>query len=171
MNKEFYLHTLPQPFHLSVGAVLFDNDLRICVHSLDADAVPDSLKFLTGGLRHAYLLMRESLEVGETIVDAVHRGLAEEFSVEGTVEKYLGAIDCMVTTPTSTFQKTTLYHAVRLEKMNKRSVTDDPESRSTLEWYEPEKLVELLTTQEQLTNRPELHEVEIVKRFIEAYGA
>lgn len=165
----FYQHGLPQPFHVAVGAVLFNDDLEICVHHLFVSKMPERLRFLSGGLDEYYHLMRESLEGNEPLHDAVHRGLYEEFGAKGNIERYLGSVECRVTTPKHQFQKTTIYHAVRLIELGERPDIDE-ESRSKMEWHAPEALLEMFRRQATLTDRPELDELAVVERFIAIYG-
>jgi len=46
-----------------------------------------------------YLLMRETVEDGESLYDAVARGLQEEFGLSGEVERYLGSTRNTFTRP------------------------------------------------------------------------
>lgn len=39
-----------------------------------------------------YLLMRETIEHGETIEESIHRGLLEEFGSTGDIKNFLGSI-------------------------------------------------------------------------------
>ncbi len=165
----FYQHGLPQPYHVSVGAVVFNDDFKICTHHFTTEQVPKQLRHLCGGLSDVYHLMRESLEDGEVLEAAVRRGIQEECGATGEIEKYLGSLVCTVTAPKSTFEKTTLYHAVRLHELGERLI-DDVESTSMLEWYSPFELLALYEQQAKATNRAELHEAEIIRRFIAAYN-
>jgi len=166
--SKFYQHTLPQAFHLSVGAVLFNDKMEICTHHFIEKYHPKELKYLLGGLDDAYHLVRESLEGDESLQSAVLRGVYEEFGAKGVVEKYLGPLTCTVKTPTKAFQKLTLYHSVRLTELGERPDIDE-ESHSEMEWYAPKELLDLYKKQATLTDREELNEVEVIRRFIEAY--
>ena len=145
MNK-FYKYQIPEkPFHISVGAVLMD----------DMDES-----------RH---LMRETLEGNEPLQDAVLRGIKEEFGATGTVEKYLGPkIDLIIHPDRTSFEKLTIYHSVRLDKLGERTDTG-PEGTTHLEWVPPQKALELYRDQISHTDRPELDERVIIERFIKAY--
>lgn len=165
----FYQHGLPQPFHISVGAVLFTDTFEICTHHFIASEVPEQYRFLLGGLPHAYYLMRESLEGDESLQTGVKRGIYEEFGATGRVEKYLGSLTSEITGPNETFQKLTIYHAVHVESLGERPAIDG-ESKSLMEWYPAHDLLELYEKQARNTDRPELNETEIIKRFINAYG-
>lgn len=168
MDK-FYQHSLPQPFHLSVGAVLFNEQGKICVHHFFAEKIPEHQRFAAGGLPEFYYLMRESLEGDESLQTAVHRGLKEEFGAEGTIEKYLGSTVYEIVTPMKKFEKTTVYHAVRLKELGPREIYDE-ESETVMEWHEPRELLALFREQAQKTDRPELNETSIIERFIAIYG-
>lgn len=166
---KFYQHSLPQPYHISVGALLFNDRFEIGVHHFRIEHIPEQLRFLADNLPDIWHLMRESLEDGETLEAAVLRGCQEEFGAVGTVEKYLGAKIDQILTPSKSFQKCTLYHAVRLQTLGERT-GDDGENVSQLEWYAPHDLLALFDEQVQKTNRPELDERELVERFMVAYG-
>lgn len=58
-----------QPYHLSIGAVLFNEDGRVACHHF-----PEIL-----GQKDIYILMRESVEDEETPLETLQRGLEEEF--------------------------------------------------------------------------------------------
>ena len=169
MKNKFYQHSLPQPYHLSVGAVLFNNNYEICVHHFQLNKVPEHLRFLSDDLPDMWHLMRESLENGETVQEAVMRGCKEEFGATGKLEKYLGGKIDEIVTPTKTFQKCTLYHSVRLAELGERTATD-AEDKTIMEWYSADDLLELLNNQCAKTKRPELDERIIITRFMEAYG-
>jgi hypothetical protein len=164
----FYQYGPEKPFHLSVGAVVFNEKFEICTHRFFRGKVPERLRFLMGDLKEGYHLARETVENDETLHQAVHRGIKEEFGAEGVIEKYLGSVVCQVQTPTTIFEKTTLYHAVRLTTLGERTGTDE-ESESVLEWYKPAELLELYRKQVAMTDRPELDETSIIERFITAY--
>lgn len=164
----FYQYKPEQPFHLSVGAVVFNDQFEICTHHFYIERVPDHLKFLSGGLPEVYHLMRETLENDETLHEAVYRGIKEEFGVEGTIERFLGSLECTVKSPTMNLEKTTLYHAVRVMELGQRTGTDE-ESNTDLEWYQPHELLKLYQEQAAKTDREELDETKVVERFIAMY--
>jgi hypothetical protein len=169
MENKFYQHGLPQPFHISVGAVLFDEEFKVCVHHFTTKDLPPNVQFHSGGLPDFYHLMRESLEGNEPLHDAVHRGIYEEYGATGIIERYLGAMECQVQTPTTTFQKITLYHAVRLKELGERPHIDE-ESVSKMELHTAPELLEIYRAQAEKTDRPELQEGEIIQRFMHAYN-
>ncbi len=169
MNR-FYKYDLPdKPFHISVGAVLFDDNHRICLHHFYKNHVPAKLHFLIDFMDECYHLMRESLEGNEPLQDAVLRGIREEFGATGVVERYLGAkIDEIQQPDGQTFEKLTIYHAVRLTGFKER-VVSDVESQTKMEWCSPAEALAIYDAQCRVTQRPELDERIIIQRFIDLY--
>ena len=170
MNK-FYKYRLPdKPFHISVGAVLFNDEYQICLHHFYKQRMPKHLHFLLDYLDETHHLMRESLEGNEPLQDAVLRGIREEFGALGIVEQYLGAkIDEIQQPDGQTFEKLTIYHAVRLVELKAREASD-AESKTDVEWHSPKEVLKIYDIQCQKTQRPELDERIIIQRFIAAYG-
>jgi len=170
VNSKFYQYGLPQPYHISVGAVVFNDQYEICLHHFFKDKVPERLHFLSDGLDEIWHLVRESLEGDESLQAAVLRGVQEEFGITGRVEKYLGAKIDVITGPQKIhpFEKLTVYHAVRAIEYGERPDIDE-ESRTVMEWHSPAQAREIYRQQASLTTRPELDETIIIDRFIEAY--
>ncbi len=167
--SKFYQHTLPQPFHISVGAVLFNNQHEICLHHFYKKDVPEKLHFLADYLDEVWHLMRESIEGNDPLQDAVLRGVQEEFGVIGEVDKYLGAkIDTITGPNQEPFEKLTIYHSVKLIEFGERS-NIDAENKTVMEWHSPQAALEIYREQASKTTRPELDESIIIERFIEAY--
>jgi len=167
--SNFYQHNKSQPFHISVGAVLFNENYEICTHHFFTERLPDNLKFHAGGLNEYYHLVRESLENNETLESAVLRGVHEEFGVVGEVDKYIGAKEDVITGHGYDFQKITLYHSVKLVRFEERPDID-AENHTLMEWYTPKELLKIYDKQVSQTDRPELDERIIVERFMDAYG-
>lgn len=169
--SKFYKYELPEkPFHISVGAVVFNDQYEICLHHFYKKNIPEHLHFLADHMDECYHLMRESLEGNEPLHDAVLRGVEEEFGATGTVEKYLGSkIDTILQPDGQTFEKTTIYHAVRLDELGERLSTD-VESQTKMEWLAPAVALTIYDQQCQTTKRPELDERVIIERFMAAYN-
>lgn len=161
-----YQHQTQSPFHISVGAVLVNADGKIMVHKKTAETTPAEFLHTNGGLSEVYILIRESVEDGETLEQAVLRGLQEEFGVIGKVVKYLGSIQI----PTlhariRTFEKTTLYFLVTYVSQCERSV-DDGEAHSELIWADPTFLLKQMQEQGRRANREDLDESKIIESFM-----
>ncbi|OGG66075.1 hypothetical protein A3I99_02140 [Candidatus Kaiserbacteria bacterium RIFCSPLOWO2_02_FULL_45_11b] len=169
MNN-FYQHSLPQPYHISVGGVLFNDNHEICVHHFFKKDIPEAVHFLMDFQDDIYHLMRESLEGNEPLQDAVVRGMKEEFGIEVMVDKYLGAkIDTITGPDQDSFEKLTIYHSAKLVSQGDR-LNFDIESKSMMEWHSPNELLKIFSEQCKKTGRPELDERVIIERFKNAYG-
>lgn len=169
--NDFYKYQIPQnPFHISVGAVLFNENYEICMHHFFKKNVPEHLHFLIDNMDECYHLMRESLEGNEPLQDAVLRGIKEEFGAVGIVEKYLGAKIDLIKEPDDTdFEKLTIYHAVRLKDLRERT-DKEVEGNTKLEWFKPQVVLDIYTNQVSKTDRPELDERIVIERFMQIYG-
>lgn len=164
-----YKYAIDSPYHVSVGAILFNDKNEICVHRFLSKSIPKESLHLTGGLDEVYLLMRETVHDNEPLEMAALRGIEEEFGAIGKVEKYLGALTAKVDDGNSFFfEKVTHYFAIRLKVLSLRN-TSDIEGRSELLWLTPEEALGLFKEQARKTKREELNEVEIIKRFINTY--
>ena len=163
-----YQHSVVNPFHISVGAVVVNDKGEILTHKMLKKDVPADmlLAFNYDSVQkdEIYTLMRETLEDGEVLTDAVMRGVREEFGVEGTVEKYLGSIQAKAFAWDKEFEKTTLYFQVSLTTQNKRP--EDPEDFSILEWRTPEFLIQKMQEQGQSMNRTDLDESKIIEAYV-----
>jgi ADP-ribose pyrophosphatase YjhB (NUDIX family) len=163
--RKLFQHTADAPFHISVGALLVNSEGKILVHRMLRERMPDDVVHTIGNLDEAYILMRESLENGETLDQAVRRGLQEEFGAEGEVEKYLGSIQILVHAKTRTFEKTTLYFQVVFTKQNERPL-HDAESHTELVWQTPEFLIERMHEQGKTADRADLDESKIIEAYV-----
>ena len=157
-----YQHTVENPFHISVGAVLVNGEGEVCVHTFATSELPEDIRSAIDTER-VYILMRESVEDGETLTEAVERGLKEEFGAFGTVTKYLGSLRGRASSPKGVFQKTTLYFLVELGEMGERP--DDEESHSELQWIEPQQLIEKMRAQRS-NSRDDMDESEILENYL-----
>ena len=159
-----YQHTVENPFHISVGAVLVNEKGEVCVHSFPTSQLSEDVRS-TISTEEVYILMRESVEDGETLSETVERGLREEFGAVGTVKRYLGSLRgrAMSSKGFGTFQKTTLYFLAELESMGERP--DDEESSSELQWIEPRVLIEKMRAQKS-NSRDDMDESEILENYL-----
>ena len=79
--------------------------------------------------------MRETMEMGESIEETLHRGLMEEFGVTGDIITYLGSIKGNYPIDDVSIEKTTLYFLVKMKsfKPELRS-QEDAEKESDIQW-------------------------------------
>jgi ADP-ribose pyrophosphatase YjhB (NUDIX family) len=141
--SSLFQHTPQNLFHISVGAVLVDKDGRIRVHKRTKEKTPPKYEDALGGLPEMYVLMHESLENNETLEEAVHRGLREEFGASGELSRYLGSIQATIKSPAGyDFEKTTLYFEVFLTEEGERP--EDDEAYTELLWMEPNELLTIM---------------------------
>lgn len=149
--------TKEQPYHLSVGAVLFNEEGAIACHHFKEIM----------GQKDIYILIRESMEDGETILMTLERGLKEEFGASAEPVAFLGALSGFLKDPVLSFDKTTLYIACRLKEWDpaKRDA-DDPEGMSLIEWLPPEQLISIMEEQGRRFKRVDADESEMIKRAL-----
>ncbi|HRV76395.1 MAG TPA: NUDIX hydrolase, partial [Candidatus Saccharimonadales bacterium] len=80
--KNYFQGRSDHPYHLSVGAVLLNDKNEVaCHYFVDAPVI--------GG--EVCILMRESVEDGEVLEEALARGLMEEFGAMGNISTYIGS--------------------------------------------------------------------------------
>lgn len=157
-SKPFFQASQNQPYHLSIGAVLFDQDGRIACHHFNEIL----------GQKDIYILMRESMEDNETPFITLHRGLKEEFGAVAQPVAFLGSLSGYLSDPRLPFEKTTLYIACELIQWNPEDRDlADPEASSTIEWLEPNTLIFLMQQQGiRFQHRADADESEMIKRAI-----
>lgn len=157
--SNYFISTEDRPYHLSVGAVVLnDRDEVLCHHfsdlTIDGQAAHD-----------IYILVRETLEQGETLEHAVHRGLFEEAGVKAKIKTYLGSILSTFPRGAVVSEKTTVYFLCNLESMDQlhRDV-NDPEAGSNLVFLPTDDLAEKMKTQRKRYHRTDLDETNILER-------
>jgi len=122
--KNYFQATKDNPYHLSIGAVLLNGSNEVACHYFDKapEGAPGEYK----DLKDVYLLMRETMEIGETIEQTLHRGLLEEFGATGEIMSFLGSQETAFKGNEVDMKKTTLYFLVRMKSFDitKRSHED-----------------------------------------------
>lgn len=154
----FFRASEKQPYHLSIGAVLFNEEGKVACHHFKE----------IFGYKDIYILMRESMENDETPMITLHRGLKEEFGATGEPIAFLGCLSGHLSDPRLSFEKTTLYIACKLLdwKPEERD-PNDPEASSTILWLKPDELIALMQKQgNRIPGRVDADESEIVRRAI-----
>lgn len=147
------------PYHISVGAVLVNSEGKVCAHYFDE---------LHIGSRQAtnfYILMRETPEPGETIMETLERGLHEEFGAEATTRHYIGNITAKIENVDSLKEKTTLYFLCNLVSQDLSRREDlDAESGSQVGWYDVDFLIAKMKRQGKETGYEDIDESKILER-------
>lgn len=155
-----FIGTRANPYHLSVGAVVRNARGDVLCHYFQ------SLEIDGQKIDKLHLLIRETLEPGETIEAALTRGLMEEVGVIAKPVRFLGSIQSVFPIENTPVEKTTLYFECELIEFNKslRSL-DDPESASELVFLAIDDLIGKMETQGKQFKRTDLDEAVILKRI------
>lgn len=154
----FFQASEQQPYHLSIGAVLFDKNGRIACHHFKEIL----------GHKDVYILMRESMEDNETPLMTLHRGLKEEFGATAQPVAFLGSLSGWLPDAILSFEKTTLYVACQIINWDPESRDlKDPEANSIIEWLKPDVLISIMKQQGiRFKHRVDADESEIIKRAL-----
>lgn len=118
------------PFHVSIGAIVIDKDKKVACHYFKELDIP-----ALGKAEDLYLLMRETIEPGESIEQCLARGLQEEFGAKASMRHYIGSIVSRFSLAKegSTVEKTTLYFLCDLVSFDpSRRKDGDPERGSEI---------------------------------------
>jgi hypothetical protein len=154
----FFRASENQPYHLSIGAVLFNEEGLVACHHFKEIL----------GYKDVYILMRESMENNETPLMTMHRGLKEEFGATANPIAFLGCLSGYLPNASLSFEKTTLYIACQLINWNPENRdAEDPEACSIIEWLEPNVLIALMEEQRiRFQHRVDADESEMIKRAL-----
>lgn len=167
--KNFLNQSVESPTHISVAALLRNDEGGILCHFFKKEDLPDESE----GKSDLYLLMRESLHLGESLEDAVHRGLMEEYGVEGNITDFLGTIVSHFPSsdnPLVTIEKTVLYFLVDFISIDEsKREAGAVESRSQLLWLPPLELLEKNITQASRYSRTDIDDSKIIRGYIKLY--
>lgn len=161
MIMHTYQATKDSIHHISVGAVLVNEQQQIASHHFD-NVVDNQTGVVYSDFN---ILMRESLELNESLEQAVARGLMEEFGATGEITRYLGPLGAEIPHNDFTVMKTTLYFLVDLIHFDPNLRDDnDSERDSTIEWHDVDYLIRKMNQQIKNNPRPDLNEAEILER-------
>ena len=118
------------------------------------------------GLDDFYILMRETIKSNESLEQALHRGLKEEFGATGEIIDYAGSIKSTFKHKGVDIEKTTLYFLCKLidQDVSKRP-TDDIEHKSIVEWQKSGFLIPLMKKQAVKFGRTDVDESSILEKI------
>ena len=137
-----------KPYHLSVGAVILNDENKVCCHFFKQMTLRKAFE----GFKDFYILMSETMEMGEKIEATLHRGLMEEFGITGDIITYLGSIKSEYPVKSSephySIEKTTLYFLVRMKTFKPElRGQDDAEKESEIQWQPIDFLISKMPEQ------------------------
>ncbi len=156
-STPFFQASKQQPYHLSIGAVLFNEKGQVACHHFKEVL----------GQKDIYILMRESMENDETILITLERGLKEEFGATAKPVAFLGCLSGFLPDSKLSFDKTTLYVACQLIGWNPAERDpNDPEATSIIEWLDPNELISIMQKQGNKFKRVDADESEMIKRAL-----
>jgi hypothetical protein len=156
------------PYHLSVGAVLYNENNDVACHYFSEFQAADQ-----GKLDDFYILMRETIEAVESVEGAVLRGAKEEFGATGEIKRFLGTLVTKFLRGDTWIEKTTVYFLVKscgFDSNYERDPNDD-ESKSVIQWQSINFLIEKMKEQGMKYERTDLDEsiiLERAKKFLES---
>lgn len=165
MEVNYYKGNEEHPWHLSVGAVVINDKKEIACHYFK-EVNLKTYDYKDKAYNDVYILMRETLELGETLEQALSRGLMEEFGIKGTPVSYIGSIKANFPDHDKLIEKTTLYFLVDLIYFDPTArSTNDPESDSEIQWLPIDALIVKLRESSKKTNREDADESLILERI------
>jgi len=81
MSSHYFQGNKEHPQHISVGGIVVNDQKQICAHKFHEDQLAPYLEGENIGA-DVYLLMRETVDPNESLENAFHRGLMEEFGIK-----------------------------------------------------------------------------------------
>jgi len=162
MDTNFFKSTESNPYHLSVEAVLVNENKDVCCHYFETFTPPEDPVVLDD----FYILMRETLENGESLEGAVLRGIKEEFGAKGNISAYLGSIKSGFDRNGRRMEKMTVYFLIESTEFDLANREKDDEERiSEIQWQTFDFLISKMKAQgERYKNRTDLDESIILER-------
>ncbi len=144
--KNPYRGTTDMPFHISVGGLVYNDQGEILVHNF----INREYKGIFW--KSLWILMSETPEPNESLLEALLRGCIEEFGIIGEVGHCLGSVVGKFFRDGDLIgQKTTLYFGVKCIEQNEEwrqaDDGDDMESTTNLLWVEPQEIIPKMKSQ------------------------
>lgn len=162
MMQNYFQGTIEHPQHISIGAVVRNDEGKICVHYFERIAHPS-----IGEVTDLYLLMRETIEPHESIEACLHRGLLEEFGMKATLVEFLGPIVSHFPKDSIRIEKTTLYFLCDFVSSHESDrKAGDIEATSHIEWHFPSELIPKMKAQGVRLHREDMDESFILERVL-----
>lgn len=164
MKPTYFQGNNLHPQHISVGGILVNGKGEVCCHHFFAKDLKGY--WVEEGLDDFYLLMRETINPGESLEAALHRGLKEEFGATGEIIDYVGSIKSVFKHKGVEVEKTTAYFLCKLigQDASLRS-GDDIESKTAIEWKRPEFLISVMKKQAVKFGRTDVDESSILEKI------
>lgn len=164
MKERLFVGKTDHPQHVSVGALVVNEEGKICCHKFSKEYLRENSQLFKDIKTNMYLLMRETLKNGEILEDAVIRGCEEEFGMDVEILDYLGSIQGYFSVRDVEIQKTTIYFICRMNSQDDSKREDGMEGESELLWLTPQELLDRYVDQKDLGYV--VDESEIISRYI-----
>lgn len=167
MSKYFYGHS-KHPQGLSVGAIVLNSDKRVCAHRFTKEQILPYVENdnISGDI---YLLMRETIEDGESLEKTLERGLREEFGIKARLIDYVGSITSKYSHDNVDVQKTTVYFLCGLINQDDSKRESKIEGQSEIVWMEIDELIEIMKNQSKSISRTDVDESFVLERVKKLY--
>ena len=163
MIQNYFQGTIDHPYHLSIGAVVRNEEGNICCHYFEKFSVKGM-----GTFENFVLLMRETIEQHESIEECLARGLMEEFGMKAELKSFIGSIVSKFKIHDSDIimEKTTLYFLCDFISMDmKMRKKDDVESGSEIKWFSPEEIISKMKEQGRRYGREDADESSVIEKI------
>ncbi len=163
MPENYFKGTAESPYHISIGAVVMNAEGKIACHFFETTKHSYFKDY-----KNFYLLVRETLEPGESIEACLARGLEEEFGMKAKLKKYLGSTvrHFPLRGRDKIVEKTTLYFLceyISLDESKRKA--GDVEADSRIIWVEPGELAAKMKEQGKKYKNESIDESGIIERI------
>lgn len=160
--KNYFQGTVENPYHISIGAIVKNSEGKIACHYFETITYKS-----IGTMENIFLLMRETIEINETIESCLARGLLEEFGMKADLKSYVGSIvSKFPIRGTDVFvEKTTLYFLcdfVSIDESLRKPF--DIEATSRIQWLSADDLIMRMKEQTQRYQREDGDESSVLER-------